>query len=429
MRIFFAVLVWALAVGTSWAGDLPVVELKTPHGITFTFLRSDVQNTVAVSVAFKGGIATDPAEGSATAFAVAGMLMEGSDGKSASEIYESMQDFGGQFNVSPTPDEIYADLSAPAKGILGAAQLANLILTKPTFPEKKFLQSRESFAKKLEEMAAYPEVAVQTAFTTAAIEPHPYMAAISPQANSVRALQITDLKPWTARHFNTGGIMVSVVGDLEPLAAAAIVDALLEGLPTTSDLPDTPPLKIKTAPLQPIIISAKTGDQAIVSLGTVAATHVTVEQWFGLDLLSRIFAGDQKSRLFKDIREATGATYGLQSSWNIYTQGSVNLVSGRIAKTGSDKTIALVKKSWDNFRTSGPTADEVSNAKAVMMQNLGDLRRSHVAMAGNIRDNLTGHLSAAQISKIPSLIESLDLNDKATLALFFPENPIIVVAQ
>ncbi len=429
MRLFFIAFIsvfWA-----SWAGaeDLPVVELKTPHGFAFTFLRSDVQNTVAVSLALKGGIGSDPLDGPATAFAVSGLIMDGAGGKTASEIYESMQDVGGSFSVTPNPDEIYADLSAPTKGILGAAKLANLILTLPNFPERKFLQSRESFAKKLEEALANPEFAVQNAFMNAAIEPHPYENAIAPRPESARNIQLSDLRPWAARHFKTDGIVISVVGDLEPAEASAVVDALLDNLPATSDLPETPPIKVKATTANPITVAAKTGDQAVLTVGTVITGQLTLDQWFSLDLLSRIFAGDQKSKLFKDIREATGATYGLQSNWNIYGQGSVNLVSGRISKKDADKTIALVKKSWDEFRIAGPSVKDVSNAKATSLQNLGDLQRNHVGMAGYIRDNLTGHMTTAQIASLPSIIENLDLNDKASLARFFPENPIIVVAQ
>ena len=429
MRLFFITFISVLWAACAGAKDLPVVELKTPHGITFTFLHSDVQNTVAVSVAFKGGIASDPIDGPATAFAVSRLMMEGAGGKSASDIYESMQDVGGSFSVTPNPDEIYADLSAPAKGILGAAKLANLILTKPDFPERKFLQSRESLAKKIEEALAYPEFAVQNAFMTAAIEQHPYENAIAPRPEAVRNIQLSDLRPWTSRHFKTDGIMVSVVGDLEPADASGMVDALLDGLPARSDLPITPPVKARSLPVGVINVAAKTGDQAVLTLGTVVTGPVTLEQWFALDLLSRIFAGDQKSKLFKDIREATGATYGLQSSWNIYAQGSINLVSGRISKKDTDKTIALVKKSWDEFRTSGPSSGDVTNAKATSLQNLGDLRRNHVGLAGYIRDNLTGHLTTAQIATLPTIIENLNLNDTVSLALFFPENPIIVVAQ
>jgi hypothetical protein len=105
------------------------------------------------------------------------------------------------------------------------------------------------------------------------------------------------------------------------------------------------------------------------------------------------------------------------------------LVSGRIAKADATKTIALVKKSWDEFRTSGPSVEDVSNAKASALQNFGEILRNHVSIAGYIRDNLTGHLSTSQIADIPTLIQNLNLNDKATLALFFPENPIIVIAQ
>jgi zinc protease len=430
MKIIFAVIVAMLVImAPARADDFPLVELKSPHGITFSFYRSDVQNTVAIAVAFKGGLASDDQNGPATGLIAPGLLTTGAGGQSSAELFELFQDFGGRFSISSNPDQTYAELSAPSKGILGAAKLVNLVLTRPDFPEKKLVRERESFAQRVEEYGAYPDSKMQQAFAATVSEPHPYQNYFNPSAEAVRRVTRADLAPWMARHITRDGILVSVVGNLEPAEAEAIVDQMLDGLPEKSDIAPTPKMVFKTPPANPVTLALDTGDQAILTMGSAFAFSADLEEWSSAYMLSQIFSGDQKSRLFKELREATGATYGLQPLVSFYEVSMLNAVAGRVAKTDLDKTVALIKNSWDQFRMKGPSDDEVSNAKASMARYFGDISRNHAAMAGFIRDYLTGHWTTTQIAALPSLIYNLNLKDPARLQKLFPENPIIVIAQ
>ena len=52
--------------------------------------------------------------------------------------------------------------------------IANLVFTKPDFPQRKFLQKKASLIDRLKENLAYPETQLTKKFMTAAMEPHPY---------------------------------------------------------------------------------------------------------------------------------------------------------------------------------------------------------------------------------------------------------------
>ena len=182
MKYFAFVFLCMVAVAR--ADNLPLQDMKSPHGISFTFLKSDIQNTVAVAMAFKHGMASDDPAAPATALLVPALMMQGADGKSASELFEAFNDTGGSVSVSVQPDQTYAEVSAPLKGIQSAAQLAHLVLSKPDFPLKKFLERREAYAQSLEEYDAYPDSAVQKAFHAAVVEPHVYWRFFTPSARS-----------------------------------------------------------------------------------------------------------------------------------------------------------------------------------------------------------------------------------------------------
>lgn len=427
LSIIFSALVWCVV--QAHADELPLVSLTSNHGIAFTYLRSDLQDTVSISIAFHGGMAADDSTGPATAYLAPGLMTTGAGGKSSSELYEAFQDVGGSFSLYANTDQTYADLSAPSKRIVGAAILANLVLTKPDFPELKLQQRREALSERVEETNAYPETAMQKALILAAAEPHVYQNYFNPTAEAVRRVMPADLRPWVARHITRDRVLISVVGNLDYDKAREIIDLVLDGLPELSDLPDTPRMSLKPAPIQPIRIAFDTGDQAILNMNMAQSFRADLKQWVAASMLSQIFAGDQKSRLFKDIRESSGATYGLQPNLAFYDALLLNGVSGRIAKGNADATVALVKKSWDKFREEGPTDDEIANARVSMQQLIGNVSRDHTRFSGFIRDYLTGHWTAAEIARLPRLIDEINLKEKATLDELYPENPIIVIAQ
>jgi zinc protease len=429
--------VWILALALSLvhtiasfaSDDFTFREYTSPNGIQYNLFHSELQNSVAISLAFPRGYASDDPQKIGAAFLAPSLMLQGAGGKSAADLYESFQDYGGSLSISGEADQSYANITAPLKGISGAVEIANLVLTKPDFPERKFNQKKESLIERATESLAYPTTQLAKAYLTAAIEPHPYTNNYVLEPNVLQHIQYGDLKPWVQQHVVRKGVLIAVVGNLNNKTAGALIDTLLAGLPETSNLGAAPVVEFRPAPLQPLKVSSNPSDQNALMMGAVFPFNGKLEDWLAADLLNRIFVGDQKSRLFKDIREATGATYGLQGGLGFFEQAEIMTVNGRIAKANSDKTIALILQSWNKFRVDGPLASEADEAKAAYLQYIGNMMRNHAFLASTLRDLLTGGWTASDLAKLPSLIEKANLNDKALLARVFPENPIIVVTE
>ncbi|MDE2445346.1 MAG: insulinase family protein [Alphaproteobacteria bacterium] len=428
-RLFLALAALLVSVGMALGQRLPLVEFVTPHGISVTLMPSAVQDTVAIALAFDCGTACDDPKGPATGTIAPAMFLAGADGKTSSELYESFQDFGGDLNFSSTPDQIYASVSAPSAGIEGAVKLVNLVFRKPDFPEKRFLKMRESSARQAEEAASYPEFRAQKAFLQAGIGDHVYVEALNTSPDRIRAVQRADLFVWQKRHLMLKNIIVTVVGKVDQAKAGLLVDTLLDGLPASTDLPPVPAVTFKQGGADPIAVAGDQNNQAYVIAGSIFPRAPALSDWMAGLMLNSIFSGDQKSRLFKDLREATGATYGMQPSINYLEAMELNYVSGRVSKDGLEKTLAIIAKSWAKFRTDGPTPEEVQNAKVNQINAISILARNHLGAANTLRDYRTGHWTTDQIASIPDVIASVNLNDPAVLNRYFSQNPIVVVAQ
>jgi predicted Zn-dependent peptidase len=254
-------------------------------------------------------------------------------------------------------------------------ELINSILRHPDLPENRFMRKRDTMARRAEESSVYPEAAIQKAFFETAIGSHPYLNYFAPKSKNIIAVQPSDLKSWLKFHLNLKDVIVSVVGNIDQAHAGILVDKLLDGLPQNSELKPVPAAQFETPPAGPIFVKGDKSGQASIVVGSVFPRDVALKDWIAGYMLSSIFSGDQKSRLFKDIREGTAATYGLQPAINFYEAMSVNSIRGRISTANVKGTLALIAKSWDKFRNEGPTAGEAENARAEQLQSLNVLSR------------------------------------------------------
>ncbi len=408
---------------------IPLESFTTPQGHAVVLLQDKIQDTVAIAMAFKCGLACDDEKSYAAGFLAPSLTMDGAAGQSGSEIYEDFMDTGGTLNFSANSDETYLSLSAPSSGLDDAVKIANMVLTKPDFPENKLAQKRDRLATSIDENRLDADIKAQLAFIDASVGPSSYDHYFSPKAEDIRQVTTDQMKTWLKRHVATDGVLISVVGNIEKDKAGEVVDKLLAGLPQKSDDTKFPELKFQNPKPEPIVVQGDGGKQVVVNFGIIGKRPEKLEDWLGGSMLAKIFASGQKSRLFAQVREATGQTYGLESDFNFYEQLGMNRVKGRLGTTALDQSLAVMRKAWDQFRVEGPTEAEIKEARFDMFSEFGSVLRDHQQAAERIRDYLTGHWSAEELSRMPEIISGIDLHDKALRERFFTENPITVIVQ
>ena len=423
-----AILVLCGAVSAFGAG-LGLREVKSPHGVTIALLPSDIQGQVAIALAFPCGMSCDKGKDYAAGLIAPGLALEGAGGKSAAELFEAFRDTGGSFDFSANSDQTYLSLSAPRRGIDGAVGIANTVMTQPDFPAKALERRKQRLAVTIQENQLDTDHKAYIAFVNANVRAPSYDSYFDPSAQDLLAVDVAQLKQWMARHLVTDNILVSVVGDIDDEAAGILVDKLLTGLPPRSDLRINPDITFKTPVAEPQFVPGDGGKQAVVNFGMIGTRPATLEEWYGGMMLAHIFGDGQKSRMFTQVREATGQTYGLESDFNFFELLGMNRVKGRVGITDLGKTLATMRQAWEDFRRDGPTEAEIIEARSQAFRELENNFRNHLKTAQTLRDYLTGHWSVADLNRIPEVIAGVDLHDKAMREKFFTAVPSMIVTQ
>jgi zinc protease len=408
---------------------IPLQGFTTPQGHSVVLLKDDVQDSVAIALAFKCGLACDSEKDYAAGLLAPSLSMEGADGQSSSEIYENFMDTGAQLNFSANSDQTYLSLSAPSVGLDAAVAIANTVLTKPDFLESKLVQKRDRLATAIDETRLDSDIKAQLAFIDAAVGPSSYDNYFSPKASDIKQVTTDQMRSWLKRHVATDGVLISVVGNIDKEKAGEVVDKLLAGLPQKSDDTKFPVLTFQAPKAEPIVVEGDGGKQVVLNFGMIGNRPERLDEWFGGLMLAKIFADGQRSRLFAQVREATGQTYGLESDFNFYEQLGMNRIKGRIGTDGLDQSLAVIRKSWEQFRVEGPTENEIKQVRLAMFNELNNIMRDHQMAAERIRDYLTGHWSVEELSRMPEIIGGIDLHDKTLRERFFTPDPITVIVK
>ena len=409
--------------------DRKVLGLKSLEGVPYAFFHSEMQDTVAIALAFECGIACDSTAQSVGQLAPIVSVVGGADGMSSSETIESLKDFGAAFKFSPNSDQTYLSLSAPLKGIDGAISIANKILTKPNLPEAAIARMGSQMANARLEQNNDMESKGFAAFVKAGMDAPAYEPFFRPEPEPFRHATQAQLKDWLAVHLHRKGINIAVTGNIDAARAGALVDRLLAGIPELGPEIAFPPVTLKVQDSSVITVSGDGGQQVELNFGSIGERPKTLQEWYQGEMLTAIFASGMKSRLFTDIRLKLGATYGLMEDHNFFEDFSMNRVRGRVSADKLDAVIAQLKVSWNKFADEGPTDAEIADAKNIQLSVLAGRFRNHMEAAEYMRDMLTGHWTANDLSQVYYTVESADLHDKALLKKLFPPNAIIVVVK
>ncbi|MFH1057878.1 MAG: pitrilysin family protein [Pseudomonadota bacterium] len=200
------------------------------------------------------------------------------------------------------------------------------------------------------------------------------------------------------------GVVLSVVGDVEPEAVAAEVDRLLAGLHGQAKLPAVaPPAAIAAPKLD------KTSDPGAAQTQVILAyqaPNANDPRRFALQVLEAILGG-QGGRLFRDLRDQQSLAYAVQSFYSDAWQVGVFGTYMGVGPGKTDQALAGLLAHLDQARREAPSAAEMARARNYLVGSQAIGLQSYGAQAMTMAgDELIG-LGFDNYLKTPAQIEAV----------------------
>ncbi|MGB5441681.1 MAG: pitrilysin family protein [Gammaproteobacteria bacterium] len=340
----------------------PIQHWQTDNGARVYFVPAPELPIVDVGITFAAGSARD--DGKPGVAQMTSMLLDkGAAGLSADEIAIRAEALGAKLSTGSARDMGWLTLRSLADPahLQPALAIFRDVLSKPDFKKKDFKRERERLLVSLRRGEQSPSTIAGYQFYYATFGEHPYAARPEGTEESLTKLVPKDLRAYHDRYYVARNAVVTIVGDLDRKAAGTLAAELLSGLPAGA----------RATPVPPVPLLEKASEKQIFHPSS--QTHVRMgaplvrrgdPDYFPLYVGNHILGGGGLvSRLFKEVREDRGLSYGVSSAFSPMEQAGPYTLSLQTKNTQVDEAIAVLRQTLQTFIEEGPTDAEVVAAK------------------------------------------------------------------
>ena len=358
-------LILALALSTTAQAGVDIQRWTTGNGTEVLLVEQHDNPIVDMQVNFKGaGSVFNPEGKSEVAEFTAALLTDGTEKLDEEAFNAAADDIAAQIDSSSGQESsaaVLRSLSRP-ETLKKAAGLLNQSLTHPRFDPAVFDRRQKEAVTALQQQETTPDYNAGRALTKLAYPDHPYGSGANITTESIRKVNLDDIRAFHRSHYGKDNAIVAIVGDINRKQADRLVKNVLNGLPERSSAAkNVPPVQQQPAQRRDIPFA---GEQAQVLLGMPLIKRHDPD-YYALVAGNYILGGGGfDSRLMKVLRDRHGYTYGVHSTLEPATEAGMFTIGYSTQKKNTKDSLVQAQAVIKQFIEEGPTEEELAQAKA-----------------------------------------------------------------
>ncbi|SEP40624.1 pitrilysin family protein [Nitrosovibrio sp. Nv6] len=360
MRCLFFLLV---GVYSQWAfATLPIQHWQASSGARVYFVESRELPILDVSVDFSAGSSTDTREKSGRAGMTLYLSSLGAGGLTEDQISKALADVGAQLGAHFDEDRAGLTLRtlSSARERSQALDILGRVVQHPAFDINVLEREKARVVAGLREADTKPANIADRTLMKMLYGNHPYGLRGSGEIDSVSALQRQDLVDLHRSRYSAADAVVSIMGDVSRVEAAAIAESL------TKDLVQEKPVYNLPEVTPPVADTNRISHPATQSHIQLAYPGLRRDDpdYFPLLVGNHILGGGGfTSRLMEEIRRKRGLAYSVHSHFSPLREQGPFEIGLQTQKEQSEEALALTRKILADFVAGGPTEEELGAAK------------------------------------------------------------------
>ncbi len=319
---------------------------------------------ISFRLAFRAGDANDPESRPGLSDMMAHLLTEGTTTRTSRQIAEEVERYGATLAVGSSSDfttVAASTLSVYADEIL--ALLADVTLN-AVFPQSEIDLARENTKQLLIQQRAQPNFLASERLSQVMFGNHPY-ARVSPTPEMLDVMTRDDLSRFRESTYIPNNAVLMAVGDVERDKIIARIEHLFGGWQ-----PGTPPDVNFPAPparsARAIYVVDRPGSaQSNIVIANQGITRTDTD-YFPMLLMHTILGANASSRLFMNLREEKGYTYGAYSNLDARRLAGTFRATAEVRTPVTGASLHEFFYELNRIRDEAVSAEELKNAKAYL---------------------------------------------------------------
>lgn len=290
-----------------------VEEYQMPNGLNVQLIEDRRSPFITFGLGIKSGASQEPVDKRGLADVTAGMLSEGTKSKSSKQIAEEIDFIGGGMNAGSDADFTLISGSALSQYKDRLFNVLSDIILNPTFPEEELKLQKTNITQGLISKRSEPGFLLEERFNKVVYGEHPY-ATVMPKPEHIAAINRDDVVSWHKQHFLPNESYLVVVGDFQNADMKALLDKTFEGWKPgkVNQISDGTIPKLTGKRIY--LVDRPGSVQSNIKVGNIGIKRSDPD-YFPLLVANQILGGGGNARLFLNLREQKGYTYGAYSGF------------------------------------------------------------------------------------------------------------------
>ncbi len=292
------------------------VEAKLANGLTVLILEDHRLPIVLAELRLRGaGALFEPRALPGLASATAQMLREGTNKQTSRQIAENLDRLGTSTRAVSDfgSTETVFTASGLSENFDAWFALALDVLLHPSFPVAELNRLKERAKVQLRQQRAAPRFLASERFQRAVFGNHP-AAAITATLESINALTPDALRKWHQERYVPTGSVLAVAGDVHPSELLLKLDELLRDWQGRRFDQTMPPNPVPATARRVYLVERQNSVQTTLMVGNIAIDRGS-EDYVPMVVMNHLLGGGAAGRLFLNLREEKGYTYGAYSTF------------------------------------------------------------------------------------------------------------------
>jgi zinc protease len=423
---FLLVFFFAQISGTARAVEIQ--RVVSPLGIEAWLVEEDTVPLIAMSFAFVGGAAQDPANRTGVANMLSGLLDEGAGDLDSEAFQTALDEFSIALSFSANRDSFGGSLKTLVENREEAARLLKLALSEPRFDAEPVERIRAQIIAGITQDERDPGSVAGEALIEAIFPDHPYGRPIEGTIDSVGAITLDDLRTFYGKNIARDNLKIGVVGAIDAASLAKMLDEVFGALPIKANLDLVRSIESTATGRIDIAMDIPQTVIYFAGKGLVRSDPDFIPASIAAYIVG---GGGMNSRLYEEVREKRGLAYSVGLGLRAYDRAGLVLGGTKTRAEQADHVVSLIQDEIIRFGKEGATEEELAAAKDYLIGSYPLRFTTSTQIAGQLLGIQLADLGIEYIDHRNDLIAAVTIEDirRVTKRLFSEELIVVGVGQ
>jgi predicted Zn-dependent peptidase len=391
-------------------------ETTLKNGLRVVVIENHKVPTFTMQMVILSGGLADPSPQRGLASFTATMLTEGTTKRTSREISEQAERLGASISANTGLATLSTNINAGGlkDNFDQTLELFADVIRNPKFPAEEWDKYKARMLPQLQFQRSIPQFLMQERLYRAVYGEHP-AALIAPPAETLKSITPAELTKFHDANYRPNNAVLLIAGDvgLKELLPK-IEQAFGDWQKGEVESPSIPSVHAVDKP-HIFLIDRPGSVQTSLALGNLSVERTSAD-YFPLLVMNQVFGAGPAARLFRNLREDKGYTYGAYSNFTASKYPGIVVASAQVRTEVTEGALKEFMYEINRIRDERLAADELENAKRALTGSFAlSLEQPATLLQNAVAQTLYG-LPASYWDTYPQRIAAITADDVQRVA-------------